>query len=78
MIDEAAGQWFCSCACKERALVAAYVLEHYFGISARIVIGLMTVPFLMHAWTTVDGQSLTDDPARIAQFDPLIEYSLSD
>jgi hypothetical protein len=76
VIEEAAGQWFCACACKERALVAAFVLERFFGIRSRIVVGMITVPFQMHAWATAEGQPLTDDPNRIAQFDPLIEYDL--
>jgi len=75
--EEAAGKWFFHCACKERALVAAYCLHRCFGLQADVVIGMRPVPFGVHAWTTCAGRLLTDDPARIATFRPMLRFPLS-
>jgi hypothetical protein len=75
--EEAAGKWLFDCACKERALVASYCLQRCFGLQADVVLGMMPVPFRVHAWSVCAGRKLTDDPERIATFRPVLRFPLS-
>jgi hypothetical protein len=75
--EETAGQLLVACACKERALVASYCLRRLFGLPADVVVGVIPVPFQMHAWCVCEGRVLTDDPERIATFQPVLRFPLS-
>ncbi len=72
--DEAAGQLFFPCACKERALVAGYCLRRLFGLAADVVFGVIPVPFQAHAWAACQEWVLTDDPERIRRFRPVMRF----
>jgi hypothetical protein len=74
--EEAAGQLLFPCACKERALVASYCLRRLFGLSADVVLGVIPIPFQMHAWSVCGGRILTDDPERVGRFRPVLRFPL--
>lgn len=74
--EETAARLLLPCACKERALVAAYCLRQLGDLAADVVLGIIPVPFQVHAWSVCEGHVLTDDPERIAQCRPAIRFPL--
>lgn len=74
--EEAAAKLLLPCACKERALVAAYCLRQFGGLAADVIVGIIPVPFQVHAWSICEGRVLTDDAERIALFRPVIRFPM--
>jgi len=62
-------------ACKERALVGYYLLRHFYGLPASLVVGIDRHPFQLHAWVECEGVIVTDDPDHCQPFTPIVRYS---
>jgi hypothetical protein len=75
--EEVAARLLLPCACKDRALIAAYCLRQLGGLKADIVFGIIPVPFQVHAWCICEGHVLTDDPDHIALYRPVIRFPLA-
>jgi hypothetical protein len=59
--------------CKEKALVAQYLLRS-LGLPAELVVGVIPRPFEYHAWVICDGQMITDDPLHCQRFHPVVRF----
>jgi hypothetical protein len=60
-VDLAACLCFKRVRCLQRSVVTVRLLRKR-GIPGRLVIGYRSSPFLMHAWTEVDGKIVNDLP----------------
>lgn len=71
--DAAAAQILLPAACKERAIVAAYLLRQS-GLDAMLIVGIERHPFAAHAWVECDRRTVTDDAAHCEMYTPLANY----
>lgn len=60
-VNLAASLYFKRVRCLQRSVVTLRLLRKH-GILSRLVIGYRSSPFLMHAWTEVDGKIINDLP----------------
>ncbi|MDH3598270.1 MAG: lasso peptide biosynthesis B2 protein [Candidatus Tectomicrobia bacterium] len=73
--EEAAGRFFLSMACKERAVTGYHILRAVYGLPATLTVGTRRYPFEAHAWVQCGDRVLTDDPEHCDMFTPVVTYS---
>jgi len=59
--------------CLQRSAVTTCLLRT-FGISARMMIGVRSMPFLAHAWVEADGSVINDWPRVKKFYSPLLSH----
>jgi Transglutaminase-like superfamily/Coenzyme PQQ synthesis protein D (PqqD) len=60
--------------CKERSLVAWYLLRHQFGLPTEIVAGAIPYPFQAHAWVECGPWTITDERANCDAYVPVARF----
>jgi hypothetical protein len=74
-VRKAAARHPLNVACKERALVGWYLLNHRYGLPAVLVVGIKRFPFEVHVWVECRGTIVTDDRFRCDEYTVIARYA---
>lgn len=72
-VDLATSLYFKRVRCLQRSVITVRLLRKH-GILGRLVIGYRSSPFLMHAWTEVDGKIVNDLPGYAERLQVLCKF----